>query len=169
MLELFLFCLFQILKQNKIEFVAGDFFVDSKDRKNNQLQFLNKKIIFLLFFFFFSFSGNKKKIKRIIFFFQFISLSFENLETEYVCFQIISWRGSMRNCKEDFFVGKLNSNEKQKTYFFDNKKLMKYFEFFSKMFFFFPISLNLEKRKIVFFFWKKIVIWLILPVVICLS
>ena len=53
MWELFLFCLFQILKQNKIEFVEGDFFVDSKDKKNNQLQFLNKKIIFLLFFFFF--------------------------------------------------------------------------------------------------------------------
>ena len=61
MLELFLFCLFQILKQNKIEFVEGDFFVDSKDRKNNQLQFLNKKIIFLLFFFSFPFLEIKKK------------------------------------------------------------------------------------------------------------
>mmetsp|Transcript_43318 Transcript_43318/g.60802 ORF Transcript_43318/g.60802 Transcript_43318/m.60802 type:complete len:100 (+) Transcript_43318:45-344(+) len=60
----------------------------------------------------------------------------------------------MRNCKEDFFVGKLNSNEKQKTYFFDNKKLMKYFEFFSKLLFlFFQFILKKEKNSL--FFRKK--------------
>ena len=74
----------------------------------------------------------------------------------------------MRNCKEDFFVGKLNSNEKQKTYFFDNKKLMKYFEFFSKLHFSF-FQLGEEEKNSLFFLEKKIVIWLILPVVICLS
>ena len=61
----------------------------------------------------------------------------------------------MRNCKEDFFVGKLNSNEKQKTYFFDNKKLMKYFEFFSKLLFlFFQFILKKEKNSL-FFLEKK--------------